>query len=59
MIGITYDSFENTLAFFSMNGFYEYQAPLPYTYSYSATVTDISITFSSAEWASYVTQGPR
>ena len=59
MIGITYDSFENTLAFFSMNGFYEYQAPLPYTYSYSATVTDISITFSSAEWASFVTQGPR
>jgi len=59
MIGITYDSFENTLAFFSMNGFYEYQAPLPYTYSYSATVTDVSITFSSAEWASFVTQGPR
>jgi subtilisin family serine protease len=59
MIGITYDSFENTLAFFSMNGFYEYQAPLPYTYSYSATVTDVSITFSNTEWASFVTQGPR
>jgi len=59
MIGINYDSFENTLAFFSMNGFYQYQAPLPYTYSYSATVTDVSITFSSTEWASFVTQGPR
>ena len=59
MIGITYDSFENTLAFFSMNGFYQYQAALPYTYSYSATVTDVSITFSSTEWANFVTQGPR
>lgn len=59
MIGMTYNSFENTLAFFSMNGFYEYRAPLPYTYSYSATVTDVSITFSDIEWANFVTQGPR
>lgn len=42
-----------------MNGFYQYQAALPYTYSYSATVTDVSITFSNTEWASFVTQGPR
>ncbi|MDY0064541.1 MAG: S8 family serine peptidase [Bacilli bacterium] len=59
LIGLTYNSCDNTLPFFSMNGFYEYQAPLPYTYSYSATVTDVSITFSDIEWASFVTQGPR
>ncbi len=59
LIGLTYNSFDSTLPFFSMNGIYQYQAALPYTYSYSATVTNVSITFSDVEWASYVTQGPR
>lgn len=59
IIGVNYDSIYNTLPFFSMNGFYQHQAALPYTYSYSAIVSNISITFSDLEWASFVTQGPR